>query len=88
MSKKAIFPVKRGKIFVGFPYHFSTANKEHIREFLMDRKEYLDFLLPKRKGGKVSDEEDMTYTVCCKIYPMLGSSDRRPKTTHHDSLER
>jgi len=72
IAKKPLFPVKRGKKFIGFPYHFSTANKEQIREFLMEREDYLKVLLPKRKGGKVSDEEDLTYTVVCKIYPMLG----------------
>jgi len=58
------FPVKRGKRFRGFPVHFNTSEADRIREYLMNDKTYAEMIN--------SEDEDTSYTIECKIYPLLG----------------
>jgi len=58
------FPTKRGKVFEGFPVHFSTADDGLIRTYLMEIKQYTDMLNV--------NSDDISYSVECKITPLLG----------------
>lgn len=58
------FPTKRGKKFSGFPVHFNTSEADSIREYLMSDSTYRQMI--------DNEDEDTTYTVYCKIYPLLG----------------
>jgi len=72
-SKK--FPVQRGKKFKGFPVHFSTPDSEAIRTYLMNDgptdKHSKNFGLDYRTFIN-RPEEDIVYTIECRIFPMLG----------------
>jgi len=58
------FPTKRGRILKGFPVHFSTSDKEQIRNYLMSVPEYVEYIDIR--------EEDVFYTIECKITALLG----------------
>lgn len=63
-KKEDSFPIKRGKKFKGFPVHFCTSDQESIRQYLMEIKQYKQII--------DSDEEDVFYTIECKIMGRLG----------------
>jgi len=58
------FPTKRGKRFRGFPVHFNTSEADSIREYLMSDETYAEMIN--------NDDEDTSYTIECKIFPLLG----------------
>eukprot|EP00746_Dinoflagellata_sp_MGD_P000196 gnl/MRDRNA2_/MRDRNA2_100357_c0_seq1.p1 gnl/MRDRNA2_/MRDRNA2_100357_c0~~gnl/MRDRNA2_/MRDRNA2_100357_c0_seq1.p1 ORF type:complete len:1229 (+),score=291.58 gnl/MRDRNA2_/MRDRNA2_100357_c0_seq1:146-3832(+) len=58
------FPTKRGKVFAGFPVHFSTADDGLIRTYLMEIEQYRSMLNV--------ESDDVTYSIDCKITPLLG----------------
>lgn len=64
ISRRDLFPTRRGKVFNGFPVHFSTADKEQIRVLLQDLKEYTRFL----EDG----QEGILFTIECLVKSMLG----------------
>ncbi|CAK9090743.1 Uncharacterized protein SCF082_LOCUS42787 [Durusdinium trenchii] len=63
-KKEDSFPIKRGKKFKGFPVHFCTSDQDSIRQYLMQIKEYKQII--------DSDEEDVFYTIECRIIGRLG----------------
>jgi len=62
------FPVQRGKIFKGHPYHFCISEKEGIRQYLMEDELYMKVLEmdPVLHPG-------VSFKVHCKMFPMLGA---------------
>mmetsp|Transcript_39243 Transcript_39243/g.98745 ORF Transcript_39243/g.98745 Transcript_39243/m.98745 type:complete len:1294 (-) Transcript_39243:41-3922(-) len=62
--RKGSFEVQRGKEFTGLPVHFCTSDKEEIRGYLMNMKEYQDIA--------ANDKDGAVHTVHCKMFPMLG----------------
>merc|ERR1712226_1801630 len=70
LDAKKKFPVQRGKVFKGFPVHFSTPEHESIRTYLMNdgpTPSGLDY-----RSFIERPEEDIVYTIECKIFPLLG----------------
>jgi len=63
-KKDDSFPIKKGKKFWGFPVHFCTSDQESIRQYLMEIEEYKKIL--------DMEEEDVYYTIECKICGRLG----------------
>ncbi|CAE7605241.1 DRC7 [Symbiodinium sp. CCMP2456] len=63
-KKEDSFPIKRGKKFSGLPVHFCTSDQESIRQYLMEINEYKQII--------DTDEEDVFYTIECRILGRLG----------------
>ncbi|CAE7368479.1 DRC7 [Symbiodinium natans] len=63
-KKEDSFPIKRGKKFRGLPVHFCTSDQESIRQYLMEITEYKHII--------DTDEEDVFYTIECRILGRLG----------------
>mmetsp|Transcript_8831 Transcript_8831/g.16885 ORF Transcript_8831/g.16885 Transcript_8831/m.16885 type:complete len:1327 (+) Transcript_8831:224-4204(+) len=58
------FPTRKAKEFSGIPIHFSTVDKDSIRGYLMKNKQYKEIL--------ERSEENLEFTVHCKIFGLLG----------------
>lgn len=63
VRSKAIFPTMKGKVFTGFPLHFSCADKDLVRDYIMDSPEYQELI-------QLGDHA--IFTVYCRIFPMAG----------------
>jgi len=66
LDRKKSFPVKKGKVFRGLPIHFSTSDKEEIRNFLMEDSQYNEEIL------NVARDEGVLFSVYCKMFGLLG----------------
>eukprot|EP00425_Heterocapsa_triquetra_P030976 CAMPEP_0195099282 /NCGR_PEP_ID=MMETSP0448-20130528/58188_1 /TAXON_ID=66468 /ORGANISM="Heterocapsa triquestra, Strain CCMP 448" /LENGTH=1293 /DNA_ID=CAMNT_0040134149 /DNA_START=29 /DNA_END=3910 /DNA_ORIENTATION=+ len=64
LKSQEAFPTSRGKVFKGFPVHFSTSDPEEIRTYLMQNDEYQELL--NRKG------EGLLFTIYSRMFGMLG----------------
>jgi centrosomal protein CEP76 len=69
-KSKSTFNTRRGKVFKGFPVHFSTTDKELIRKYLMQNKDHDDYRKLLQAGNR--GDENVIFTVHCKIYSLLG----------------
>jgi len=63
VRSKSIFPTMKGKVFTGFPLHFSCADKDLVRDYIMDSPEYQELI-------QLGDHA--IFTVYCRIFPMAG----------------
>lgn len=61
---KTEFPSKRGKGFDGFPVHFSTADRDDMRRYLMKLPGYTEIL--------EDTQENTAFVVHCKIFGFLN----------------
>jgi len=64
LGMKSQFPLRRGKDFDGFPVHFSTADRDHMRKYLVELSEYNKIL-----GDK---QENTAFVVHCKMFGFLN----------------
>jgi centrosomal protein CEP76 len=64
LGMKDQFPQRRGKDFDGVPVHFSTADRDKMRKYLMELREYKKML---------EDKQDNTaYVIHCKMFGFLN----------------
>lgn len=60
---KSVFPTMKGKVFGGFPLHFSSADKDLIRDYVMKSSEYQEL---------IHQHDDSIFTIHCHIFPLPG----------------
>jgi hypothetical protein len=63
IAMKSEFPSRRGKDFDGFPVHFSTADRDDMRKYLMQLAGYTAIL--------EDTQEDTCFVVHCKMWGLL-----------------
>jgi centrosomal protein CEP76 len=63
IAMKSDFPARRGKDFDGFPVHFSTADRDDMRKYLMQLPGYTAIL--------EDEQEDTAFVVHCKMWGLL-----------------
>lgn len=64
MGKKQTFPARRGKDFDGFPVHFCTGDRDHMRKYLMELHGYKKILEDK--------QENTAFVLQCKMFGFLN----------------
>merc|ERR1719362_54389 len=64
LDGRKMFPTRKGKEFSGLPVQFSTVDKDTIRGYLMKNAKYKELL--------EMSEENLEFTVHCKIFGLLG----------------
>eukprot|EP00927_Polykrikos_kofoidii_P057011 TRINITY_DN51115_c0_g1_i1.p1 TRINITY_DN51115_c0_g1~~TRINITY_DN51115_c0_g1_i1.p1 ORF type:complete len:1234 (-),score=191.66 TRINITY_DN51115_c0_g1_i1:83-3562(-) len=64
LKVQSLIPVKKGMLFTGLPFHFSSGDRDMIRRSLLATTEFRDLL---NKSG-----EKQYYVVDCKLFPLLG----------------
>lgn len=64
IANKSDFPAQRGKDFDGFPVHFSTADRDDMRKYLMQLDGYTSIL--------EDEQENTSFVVHCKMSGLLN----------------
>jgi centrosomal protein CEP76 len=64
MGLRITFPARRGKDFDGFPVHFCTGDRDHIRKYLME--------LPAYKKILEDQQENTAFVLQCKMFGFLN----------------
>merc|ERR1719263_1737007 len=63
LAMRKEFPSKRGKDFDGFPIHFSTADRDDMRKYLMKLEGYTKIL--------EDTQSDTYFVVHCRMWSYL-----------------
>jgi centrosomal protein CEP76 len=63
-ESQKVWPVKRGLKFDGFPVHFSDPDREQVRQYFMNMKQFLN--------AAEDEADDVVHTVVCKLFPLPG----------------